>query len=346
MSKEWVGEYEALRPKYERFTGRLYVLLQGLLKDIPHILLERTKDVESFARKISRPEKSYERFEQVTDLSGLRILTYYLGGIERVRNVIEREFQVDWESTIDKSKELKPNQLGYRSINYIVCIPYTRAEKTDWREFANLKAEIQVDTLTSHVWYETEHPLYKQEATVPLELRRRLYLVKALLEVADLELQEFKDKEVEVSSAMSTQVEEKAPVSISPAALVQYVEHSDQVQELVTLASEAGFDIMSSLEEQLNIVSDLADACLAVGIRTTYELEKFLIKHHSRTERFLRTLNDQLEKKGRGPWSVGGAYLVLFLIISAFRDRLDENFFTKRGWSKVTVNLVREIPLT
>jgi len=345
MDHDWVEKYKSIRPKYERFTNYLVSLLDGLLKGIPHILQSRTKKVDSFAKKISRPEKSYERFEQVTDLSGLRILTYVLGDAEKVARMIEQEFAVDWQDTEDKRKKLQSNQLGYQSVNYVVSLPNSKANLNECREFAGLKAEIQVDTLASHVWSEIEHPIYKGETTVPPELRRRLFLVKGLLEVADLELQEFKEKEEEISSAVGAEMEKKASVAISTTTVSQYIEHSDLVHELVSLASEAGFGIMSSIEDQLNIVSDLSDACLSVNIRTTDKLEEFLSDRRRHVQNFLRKLNEQITKKRKGPWAIGGAYLVLFLLVAAFPDKLRDDFFIRRGWSLESVRIIRGIPL-
>jgi len=312
---------------------------------VPHILQMRTKEVDSFARKIGRPDKNYERFEQITDLSGIRILTYLLGDAERVRGMIESEFKVDWQNTEDKRGKLLQNQLGYNSINYVVSLSDPRAGLTEYRDYATLKAEIQVDTLLSHVWSEIEHPYYKGEATVQPDLRRRLFLVRALLEVADLELQEFKEKESQTKSQITIDLRKKAPVEISVSALAKYLGDSEQVQELVTVASEVGFAIISSHQEQAGVVSDLADACLAVGIRSIDQLEEFLTASHDRTQKFLGSLNDHVRKTQSAPWSVGGAYLVLFLLISAFPDRLNEHFFDERRWSLKTVRVIREVPL-
>ena len=320
--------------------------LKDDLEKTLYILQWRTKEVDSFAKKIVRPEKGYECFEDITDLSALRVLTYTLGETERVRESIEKEFDVDWSKTDDKGKQLKTSELGYRSINYIVRLPDSSSSPLEWAEFASLEAEIQVDTILSHVWSEIQHPIYKKEMTVPPELERRLYLVRGLLEVADLELQDFKEKTKELSSRIDDELRKKSPVRISTFALPHYLEHSELVQQLVHLASEIGFDLMSSLEQQLSIITDLADACLLVKIRTTDQLEDFLGRNLAQARNFLRELYVEIGKEKEAPWSVGEAYLVLFLLAAAFPESLNRDFFVKRGWSSTTVNLIKKARLS
>jgi ppGpp synthetase/RelA/SpoT-type nucleotidyltranferase len=345
MRKEWVDRYVSLRPTFVKFTEHLSVMIRELMEgdEIPNVLQARTKEVEKFARKIARPDKNYERFEEVTDLTALRVLTYILGDSTRVRAIIEREFKVDWPNTVDKRRKLKPNQLGYDSINYVVSLTDLAAES--FPQFAALKAEVQVGTLLSHVWSEIQHPYYKGETTVPPELERRLFLVRGLLEVADLELQDFKDKEAQLSVVIGRDVRTKAAIPLSTTALSEYIAASDYSHELIASASKAGFDVMSSPEEPLSIVSDLVNACQTVGIRTTDQLEKFLAKNSTKAPIFFKELDARIRKKENVPWSVGGAYLIIFLLIAAFPNKLNEEYFARRGWASRTVNLIKSVPL-
>jgi hypothetical protein len=54
----------------------------------------------------------------------------------------------------------------------------------------DLTAEIQVRTLSQHVWAAASHVLqYKNETSVPLPVRRSIHRVSALLETVDLEFE-------------------------------------------------------------------------------------------------------------------------------------------------------------
>lgn len=343
----WLEEYKSLEQTYEKFTRSLGELLSAILsgKRIPHILQIRTKKVESLTRKMDSPDKDYETLDQITDLSGLRVLTYLLGDAEKVRQIIESEFKVDWQNTVDKRKELQVNQLGYNSINYVVSLSDLRAKLTEYKDFTELRAEIQVDTLLSHVWSEIEHPYYKGETTVPPDLRRRLFLVKGLLEVADLQLHEFKQAEIQTKSEIAARLNNGISTQINISSLTEYLENSKEAQELVENASQAGFAVITSLENQVSIMSDLADACLASRVTTIEKLGEFLTAIKGRVGVFLENLNEHVRKTQTAPWSVGCAHLVLFLLIAAFPGELGDDFFAQHKWSLKTVRMIRSISL-
>jgi len=341
---EWLDEYKSLEQTYDRFTKSLGELLTTILsgKRIPHVLQMRTKKLDSLIRKMGSPDKAYERLDQITDLTGLRVLTYLLSDAERVREIIEEEFEVDWSNTVDKRKELQVNQLGYNSINYVVSLSDVRAGLTEYRDFAKLKAEIQVGTLLSHVWSEIEHPYYKGELTVPPDLRRRLFLVKGLLEVADLQLHEFKQSEIQTRLEIATRLSNRISTGISIASLTEYLENSKEAERLLQQATKAGFAVVSS-ESQASIVSDLADACLVTQVTTIEKLQEFITASKGWVDEFLCSLNDHVRKTQTVPWSVGCVHLVLFLLIAAFPDRLGDDFFVQHNWSLKTVRMIRNL---
>jgi multisubunit Na+/H+ antiporter MnhG subunit len=41
------------------------------------------------------------------------------------------------------------------------------------------------------------------------------------------------------------------------------------------------------------------------------------------------------------PWSVGGAYLILFVLIASFPKILNDDFLAKRKWAASTLKLIR-----
>ena len=84
--------YEAKRPLYESFTAKLYELMKDLLltHDISVPQIEsRTKTTESFVGIVRREgEKYVDPFEDLTDISGIRIIAYYLEDVEKIGEII------------------------------------------------------------------------------------------------------------------------------------------------------------------------------------------------------------------------------------------------------------------
>jgi hypothetical protein len=78
------------------------------------------------------------------------------------------------------------------SQHYIVKINDSRAGLFEWEEVSQLWAEIQVRTVLQHAWAAVEHFLvYKNKNDVPKLIRRRLFRLSALFELADEELDQL-----------------------------------------------------------------------------------------------------------------------------------------------------------
>ncbi len=86
------------------------------------------------------------------------------------------------------------DKFGYSSIHLILGIKEEWIKAPDWKEHLNKKIEIQIRTLSEHIWAETSHTLfYKREENIPKIITRDLYRLSALLEVVDDKLQSIKD---------------------------------------------------------------------------------------------------------------------------------------------------------
>lgn len=149
-----------------------------------HSITLRVKRRESLAGKLARPDRTYGGLWDVTDLVGLRVITYFEDGVDRVGELIESMLPVDFTSSIDKRRERGASEFGYRSLHY-VCRLGADGDSPLPRE---ARFEIQVRTMLEHAWAEIEHDLgYKTREAVPVVARRRLSRLAGLLELADQE---------------------------------------------------------------------------------------------------------------------------------------------------------------
>jgi putative GTP pyrophosphokinase len=83
---------------------------------------------------------------------------------------------------------LEYDQFGYNSLHLILCVPDDLLGDFAWRKPP--KAEVQLPTLSQHVWAEASSLFqYKQEADLPRTLKRAFGRVSALLETVDIELE-------------------------------------------------------------------------------------------------------------------------------------------------------------
>jgi len=147
-----------------------------------HFVSWRLKSKESLKRKLALPDKTYRCLWDVTDLVGLRVVTYFEDTIDEVARLVEDRLQVDLRNSTDRLHFADSRQFGYRSLHY-VCAP-----PAAWSPHPDLRFEIQIRTALQHAWAEVEHDLgYKADEAVPEIIRRRFSRIASVLEIADQE---------------------------------------------------------------------------------------------------------------------------------------------------------------
>jgi putative GTP pyrophosphokinase len=144
--EKWGESYNKKFNMYDEYTKKLRNLVDELLQKYnieSSQIKSRTKELDSFMEKIQRGDKSYENpLEEVTDLVGIRIITYYNEDVDKIGDMIAEEFDIDWENSINKAQALDPDKFGYLSVHYVVSLSQKRKNLTEWKTFANIKAEI------------------------------------------------------------------------------------------------------------------------------------------------------------------------------------------------------------
>ena len=124
--------------------------------------------------------------DSVTDLLGVRVVTYYHDEIENVADLINHEFDIDWANSVDKRTVLDADRFGYLSMHYIAKLRPERIALAEYQDYGGIKFEIQIRSILQHAWAEMEHDLgYKSEAAIPRDFRRRFSRLAGVLELAD-----------------------------------------------------------------------------------------------------------------------------------------------------------------
>jgi ppGpp synthetase/RelA/SpoT-type nucleotidyltranferase len=165
-----------------------------------HSVTLRLKARDSLARKLARPDRTYRQLWDVTDLVGLRVITYFEDGVDRVGQLLEARLPVDFHRSTDKRRQRDDGRFGYRSLHY-VCRLGGEGLPPDARY------EIQVRTLLEHAWAEIEHDLgYKSPHSVPGPARRRLNRLAGLLELADQEFAAIRRELTDYAHALPARI--------------------------------------------------------------------------------------------------------------------------------------------
>ncbi|MFG2835568.1 GTP pyrophosphokinase family protein [Streptomyces zaomyceticus] len=195
--KDKANDYEDFAEPLRNYAPALESLMRGLLlsRGIQiHYVRSRVKAKASTIRKLEDPAKNYTGISDLTDMLGVRIVTYFPDDVDRVAEVIRQEFEIDDENSIDKRSLLDPDRFGYLSLHFIAQLKSPRIELAEYTRFKEFVFEVQVRSILQHAWAEIEHDLgYKSSSALPPEIKRRFSRVAGMLEVADSEFQAIRD---------------------------------------------------------------------------------------------------------------------------------------------------------
>lgn len=229
--------YDRSKIKYQAFSKMLASLISSLMlaEGIKiHSVTNRVKSRESLEKKINNKDK-YNKIDEITDIVGLRVITHFSDEVDKVARLIEQEFTVDKENTIDKRTSLEPEKFGYLSLHYVILLSTPRLELFEYKSYEGIKAEIQIRSILQHTWAEIEHDIgYKSSIEVPKVIKRQFSRLAGLLELADQEFLSIKNSLIEYQSNISQTVwfSKDEDYRIDKITLREYLKVSEIVKEM------------------------------------------------------------------------------------------------------------------
>lgn len=259
------AEYRGLQPLYQAYAEKLRSLICDLVKskDLAIVQSEaRAKEIDSLLDKVDRKTAKYrDPLRDITDLAGVRIITYYLEDLVVVGDLLQAEFDVDEERSVLKADGLAPDQFGYVSDHYILKLKDPRRGLGEWKAFADLTAEIQVRTATQHAWAAIQHRLgYKAKEELPRDVQRRLYRLSALFELADEQFSGARGAAERAHQQYVNDLQEgNLDVPINTASLSAYIEQSPVVENVLDGIRGHGVEVFDGLEPDERLHRDRWD---------------------------------------------------------------------------------------
>lgn len=263
--EKWYDKNKAL---YEQFSQDIEEIITKILrtKNIPYqSICHRVKEKESYLNK-SRNEKYTNPIEQITDVSGIRIIAYTNQDVVSICKILQDEFCIDEGNSENKADILETDKVGYLSIHYILQLSEKRLGLSEYKVYKNLKCEVQVRTLLQHAWAEIEHDRnYKFAGVLPNEIKRRFYLVAGVLELMDCEFDKLSKDIDEYAKSMRKAVSKgDYNLGIDSKSVEQYMLKK--------------FDDNSNIES-CRISEQVVEELLKFGYRTIQEIEDDLNSH-------------------------------------------------------------------
>jgi ppGpp synthetase/RelA/SpoT-type nucleotidyltranferase len=177
-SEALLRQYRELRPALEQLSQEAYDVLRHALREqgiYVTAIEHRVKTEMSLAGKLELKGAKYKSIDDITDLVGLRVITFYSDEVDKVAAIAKRLFDVDWQNSVDKRKLHELTSFGYNSLHYICRL------KTGGPRF-----ELQMRTALQHVWSTIEHDTgYKGDVKIPREYLRQFSRLAGMLELMD-----------------------------------------------------------------------------------------------------------------------------------------------------------------
>ena len=177
-SEMLLRQFRELRPSLQQIADEACRLLQNALSEqgIYITAMEhRVKTEKSLAGKLELKGAKYRDINDITDLIGLRVITFYSDEVDKVAALAKRIFDIDWQESVDKRQLHQLDAFGYNSLHYICRL------KTGGPRF-----ELQMRTALQHVWSTIEHDTgYKGDVKIPSEYKRQFSRLAGMMELMD-----------------------------------------------------------------------------------------------------------------------------------------------------------------
>jgi len=207
-----VSWYLRMRPVYKNLASKVESIIREVLNNSGvnyYTITSRAKEIESFSNKANK-EKYKNPQQEIKDLAGIRVITYVKSEVNQCCEIIKPLFEIDQVHSVDKTKELGSDKVGYRSIHYVAKLTDDRLGLPEYQVFKDLNFEIQVRTILEHAWADISHDRnYKFNGVLPPDndIQRRFSLAAATLELVDREFDNLAKELIMYDNKVKDQVE-------------------------------------------------------------------------------------------------------------------------------------------
>ena len=182
-------EYFENIPLYEKMKEVVTSAINSKIAELGiyvNAVESRIKAPDSLAGKLQLKGYKYGTIADLTDILGLRVITFYSEEVDKIAALAESMFDIDWQNSVDKRKMHQLDSFGYMSLHFICRIPESLYHDPEMPLLNSIRFELQMRTVLQHVWATINHDTgYKSGMKVPVEHLRSLNCIAGMLELVD-----------------------------------------------------------------------------------------------------------------------------------------------------------------
>ncbi|GGA03334.1 hypothetical protein GCM10011497_37400 [Elstera cyanobacteriorum] len=292
---------DKIKNEYHRIIPNAKRLNREIISQLSHVFYQeniklgaplesRVKSLESIQEKMDRKNLDIQNLYQINDLVGIRVILLFSRDLKSVKEIIETNFNViEVENTADRLSE---SQFGYQSTHFTITLSQSWLSIPTFSGLDNVRVEIQVRTLSQHIWAVASHQLqYKNEESVPQTLKRNIHRISALLETVDLEFERIlEDREKYIKSI--TTDKSFLPLNVDT---LQYVLDNNLPKDNKTEDENYDLLLRELLDNNINSVKSLEEF-ISEKYNEAMDMEKSVVQNMWERDIYYETTKERIDK--------------------------------------------------
>lgn len=205
----------------------------------------RVKSNKSIEKKISRNDEFGQKI-QITDYSGVRIILNRTFELRKCIEIITKKFEVDYpNSNFNPLSFIDDKEFGYRA-SHIVVVEN------------GIKTEIQIRTLSQHIWASISHSLDYKSSKKDTIFPRKLFRLSSLLEQIDITIEDLYETSPTLNKSNLLSLGKLDHYSLE-----YYLSRKDKLFALISY----GFIIKSSSKNKINKLNSNSNSNFDISIK-------------------------------------------------------------------------------
>lgn len=332
--EQWGDIYARQRPAIVAFVEKLEALFDELLDDYAWMYTWADQR-GTFVDRLFRARRASVAFEnplkELLGFAGLGVVVIDLDRASDAADTVERELDVN------RDVSAIPGEPGSHQPfrQYFVSIPSTWAALSEWRPYAGLWVNIDVQTLQQYAWDRVDADLpYYWHSSYPPEVQQQIAEYTSLAAAADEKLEKIWETMKRMRLEYELHMTQNAlDVELNADSLGEYLTSSETVAELVRLGIAAGLEENEDYRPGRLSLEQTVWLLRRNRVGTLQELDDFLQSSMSRAGDVLSELARLSTEAGLTPDALSES-IVEWLVLVLRRADV-ETVSLVRFWSEI-----------